>query len=60
MNDASHGYRSATRDERKKEKACEFCRHRKLREMSGQLECPYQDNYQVGRNSVCDRWEVAW
>lgn len=60
MEDASHGYRSATRGERKEERTCEFCRHRKVREMCGRLECPLQDGYQVGKRSICDQWEVAW
>lgn len=56
MSDVSHGYRSATRDERKAGRACEFCRNHKLREMSGRLECPFQDGYQVGKRSICDLW----
>lgn len=52
-----HRYRTATRMQRTQGEMCELCREHKVREHSARLECPHQQNYQVGKHSVCDRFE---
>lgn len=55
--DVGHGCRTASTVGREKGETCKFCRHSKVRESSGRLECPFQGNYQVGKNSTCNRWK---
>ena len=47
-------YRTAKRDE----VPCAECIHSRQRENSPRLEYPHQGNYQVGRNSTCDKVEA--
>ncbi len=51
-----HNYRTATRMQQDMGEVCELCREHREREHSGRLECPHQQNYQVGKRSVCDRF----
>lgn len=55
--DISYHYRKATRIKANARECCQFCRHSKIREASGRLECPMQGGYQVGKFSVCDQWK---
>ncbi len=51
-----HNYRKASRMQHDIGEFCELCREHKVREHGGRLECPYQQNYQVGKHHVCDRF----
>lgn len=48
----AHNYRNAKRGE----ETCAGCQSSKVRAVSGRLECPVQNNYQVGRKTICDAW----